>query len=119
MSDIPYPHSVEIRRPLYDPVLEDDEGRPLYNGETTTVVRAWVQEKTAVQQANFAAAGAEVSTHTVFMEHRLWSVGEYIVTVPGGGIEAQRHRVVGARNPAGIADHDEVDTVLVGPVESS
>jgi hypothetical protein len=119
VSDIPYPHSVEVHRRVEDPDDEDAYGNAVVSSELVGEFPAWVQEKSARAKELWSRMGPEVSTHTVFMESRVFAPGDFLVTIPGGGqIGSEEHRILGARDPDGTGDHLEVDTVLVGSYAS-
>lgn len=126
MSDIPYPHKVEIWRTVdgsgggSDTNL-DDWGNPRLDPEDTLLVAddvpCWVQEKRAQERlelASLSEAGDLAATHTIFMEVRAFEPTDFLLTKAGGGqVGGERHRIMYPGNPDGGTDHLEVDTLLV------
>jgi hypothetical protein len=98
-----------------DPDDLDDRGYPVAGTPTTTLVNGLVQPRTAREIAAFHNAGAEVSTHIIFLQPMALDAAAYIRDEPDTG---RRFQVVGVRSlEFGSVPHLEVDATLVGSTE--
>jgi len=102
-----------------DPDDVDERGHPLPGTPTVTLLNGMVQPKTA-QQSAFEAqatgqAGAEISTHVIFLLPRQIPPGSWLRDEPDAG---RRFDITGVRSFGfGSVPHLEVDVKLVGTTE--
>lgn len=98
-----------------DPDDLDDRGYPVAGTPTTTLVNGLVQARTAREVAAFHNAGAEVSTHVIYLQPMTLDAAAYIRDEPDTG---RRFQIVGVRHKDyGTVPHLEVDATLVGSTE--
>lgn len=93
----------------------DDRGYPVTGTSTTALVNGLIQARTAREVAAFHQAGAEISTHVIYLEPMTLDHAAYIRDEPDTG---RRFQITGVRHKDyGTAPHLEVDAQLVGSTE--
>lgn len=96
---------------LVSPTFTTANGETSQTGTTTVAVAGLVQPRSAEEIAALSQAGAEVSTHVVFLELREIPNGAWISDSAG-----RRYDITGVRRfEFGSAPHLEVDARLVTP----
>jgi hypothetical protein len=114
MSNIPYPHRVDILR-SFDTGLQDGYGRPLIEWLPVVVdVPSWVQELSTEEQQLLSQAGAVKVTHRVFMDPDDVSEADLLAWTDTRG-NAVRFELVDVKDPDGTGDHLEIIAVKRAP----
>ncbi len=107
-------HPLAIVTPTSDGT-EDELGHPVMGTPAVELVAGLVQPKSAREIADLSQAGAEVSTHTIFLGLRRLSAASWIRDEPDAG---RRFDITGIRSfEYGTVPHLEVDAKLVGSTE--
>jgi len=122
MSDIPYPHQVNIWR-RSTATGEDQWGRDIPGAPVLVdTVPAWVQALDQQERTDLTEAGAVRLDCLIFMDPPAVGLAESdaIETVAGGGqIDDVWHRISRIEAPDGTGDHFEIYTVVVKDVEQA
>jgi len=96
---------------LVTPTFSTVGGETLQTGTANVSVDGLVQPRTAEEIAALSQAGAEVSTHVVFLEPRDIASGTWITDADG-----RRYDITGVRSfDFGSSPHLEVDVRLITP----
>ncbi len=124
MSDIPYPHRVNIwRRTDPGTPVEDAYGRDLPGAPTiVATVPAWIQALSQREATDLLEGGAVKLEYTVFMDPPSVGLAESdaLETVEGGGqVAGVFHRIESIEDPDGTGDHFEIYTCHVKGVEAA
>jgi hypothetical protein len=109
-------HSLALIAPTTpDPDDVDEYGHPLPGTPETTLIRGLVQPRKATEALDVSQAGAELSTHVIFLLPQVIPPGAYIRDEPDAG---RRFDITGVRSHEyGTVPHLEVDVKLVGSTE--
>lgn len=104
------------RLAVVTPTFEVVNGETTPTGQSVDPVDGLVQPRSAAEVAALSQAGAEVSTHVVFLELRELAAGAWISDNPADVAAGHRYDVTGVRRfEFGSAPHLEVDARLVKP----
>lgn len=122
MSEIDYPHRVEVWRVSEaDPVVQDEWGRDVLGPPVVVAtVGCWIQSLSQQEQARLTDAGAVRSDHLIFMDPPAagLSEGDALRTLSGGGqTDGVVHQINGIDDPDGTGHHFEISTVVVRSIE--
>ncbi len=109
-------HRLAICTPtIPDPTDVDEYGDQVRGPEDVVYVNGLVQPRRAREQASTLEAGAEVTTHVIFLLPARIGQGAYIRDEPDTG---RRFEISGVRSyEFGTVPHLEVDALLVGSTE--
>jgi hypothetical protein len=105
---------LEHRLALVTPTFAVVGGETVQTGTDVVPVDGLVQPRTAQEIAALTQAGAEISTHVIFLDLRDVAPGTWISDTPAG--TGQRYDITGVRRfDYGGSPHLEIDARLVTP----
>lgn len=91
-------------------------GETVQTGQNVAAVPGLVQPRTAQEVAALSQAGAEVSTHVIFLDPRDIAAGAWISDNPADVATGGRYDITGIRRfDYGGSPHLEIDARLVTP----
>lgn len=101
---------------LVTPTFEVVGGETVQTGTTVTAVDGLVQPRSAAEIAALSQAGAEISSHLIFLDLRDIDPGTWISDRPDAVAIGRRYDITGVRRfDYGGSPHLEIDARLVTP----